>query len=377
MLVFLSHKEILLSGLIAIGGVSITSLVYIGLVKVGVVGDVLERIGISLGVMFSYIFFFQYYLLKQYKKQKQRLEQEIMLRKVSNSLFYNVLEADLTLDQVLGDNALALSRFLGTHNNSYEAIIEAIVHKLVREDFQEEYLQRFSRQNILKMFASKQTNFEYEFVERSDGVNYHWVKTYVCVYQDYHSGNVRIVSHVKNIQKEKERELAFINQAQRDSLTNLYNKMVTQDLIINTLENIKPNSKHALYLIDLDNFKNVNDSFGHAAGDIVLTQIADKLRQSFRETDIVGRIGGDEFLVMLKNIHDLDVVAKKAEQISTICREIIGKNGHRIEISLSIGICIIPLDGQSFEEIFKKADKALYKAKNRGKNSFAFYTDLN
>ena len=118
---------------------------------------------------------------------------------------------------------------------------------------------------------------------------------------------------MKNIQKEKERELAFINQAQRDSLTNLYNKMVTQDLIINTLENIKPNSKHALYLIDLDNFKNVNDSFGHAAGDIVLTQIADKLRQSFRETDIVGRIGGDEFLVMLKNIHDLDVVAKKAE----------------------------------------------------------------
>ena len=105
---FLSHKEILLSGLIAIGGVSITSLVYIGLVKVGVVGDVLERIGISLGVMFSYIFFFQYYLLKQYKKQKQRLEQEIMLRKVSNSLFYNVLEADLTLDQVLGDNALVL-----------------------------------------------------------------------------------------------------------------------------------------------------------------------------------------------------------------------------------------------------------------------------
>ena len=335
--------------------------------------DSQEKIFFIAVIGFGFLLYNYYELEKQYTQQTKRLEQEIMLRRVSNSLFYNVLEADLTADRILGENTLTLARFLGLDNNSYEAMIEAIVDKFVQDDFKETYREKFSRQNILKLFAKQQTRFEYELVERSDGVNYHWIRTYVCIYTDCHTGNIKIISHVKNIQEEKERELEFINKAQLDSLTKLYNKMVTQDLIMDTLGKTSGEEVHAVYLIDLDNFKIINDSFGHAAGDLVLTQIATKLKQSFRDTDIVGRVGGDEFLVMLKNVQDLEIIAKKAEQISSICREVISKNGKRIEISLSIGICLIPLHGKSFEEIYKKADKALYRAKSIGKNSFVFY----
>ena len=373
---FSANRTFVKAFLIASGGVSITMFLEFYLVNFSKLGNDFYKGRYVLVIAFIYILCCQYNILRKYYTQKKRLEQEIILRNVSNSLFYNVLEADLSENIILGENTLILANYLAVKSNNYDEIIQAIVQKLVREDFQEEYSQKFSRENILKQFENKQDGFEYEFVERSDGANYNWIKAYVKIYRDCHKGTVRIISFVENIQKEKERELEYINKAQRDSLTNLYNKMVTQDLVSESLEKILPNTKHAIYLIDLDNFKNVNDNFGHEAGDLVLKQIAEKLKKSFRETDIVGRVGGDEFLVMLKNINDKEIVIKKAEEISTICREVIGKNEKRIEISLSIGICIAPLDGYSFEELYRKADQALYRAKSKGKNSFAFHTNI-
>ncbi|HWR39894.1 MAG TPA: GGDEF domain-containing protein, partial [Patescibacteria group bacterium] len=215
--------------------------------------------------------------------------------------------------------------------------------------------------------------FEYEFIERSDGIHYHWVKTSVRIYRAFDTGTIRIISHVKNIQQEKEREFAILSQAQRDPLTNLYNKTVTKELIEKFLAAEDSRGMHAAYLIDIDNFKAINDKFGHAFGDILISTLADKLSQLFRTSDIVGRIGGDEFLILMKNVGDRSVVAQKAEEICANFHDWFKSMSGREEMSLSVGICIVPEDGTSFDEIYKKSDVALYVSKNRGKNTFSFY----
>ena len=273
-----------------------------------------------------------------------------------------------------GENAQKLAALLSMEgNDNYDEIICAVAAQLVKEEFRDEYKRRFSRETIINLCNDNKPGFEYEFIERSDGINYVWVKTSVRIYRAFNTGTIKIISHVKNIQQEKERELAIISKSQRDPLTNLYNKAVTKELIEEFLITEDRKGIHALYLIDIDNFKNVNDDFGHAIGDVLLSTMADKLSQFFRATDIVGRIGGDEFLIFMKDVDDKSVAAQKAAEICTGFRNWFKSTSGSVELSVSIGICILPEDGTSFDEIYKKSDVALYVSKNKGKNTFTFY----
>lgn len=332
------------------------------------------RIAVILSGVFGYVFFIQYKAFREHGRQEKMIEQERMLREISCGLFNNVLEADITENKTMGENARKLASLLGIEGNeNYDEIIDAIAAQLVREEFRDEYKKMFSRKTIINLCNDNQPGFEYEFVERSDGVNYAWVRTSVRIYRSFATGTVRIISHVKNIQKEKERELTIISKAQRDPLTNLYNKAVTKELVDEFLISEDGQGMHAFYLFDIDNFKVVNDNFGHAVGDAVISEVADKLGQFFRTSDIVGRIGGDEFLVFVKNIADRSVVSHKAEEICKSFHDLFKSNIGRVDTSLSIGICVLPEDGSSFDELYEKADVALYVSKNKGKNTFAFY----
>lgn len=332
------------------------------------------RIAVVLSGVFGYIFFIQYKAFRKHGLQEKRIKHERMLREISCGLFDNVLEADITENRIIGENARKLAALLGMEGNeNYEEIIAAIAAQLVSEDFRDKYIKLFSRESIISLCNDDKPGFEYEFIERSDGVNYAWVKVSVRIYRSFDTGTVRIVSHVKNIQQEKEKELAIISKAQRDPLTNLYNKAVMKELIDNLLISEGGKGMHAFYLIDIDNFKLINDQFGHSFGDTVISKVADKLGQFFRTSDIIGRVGGDEFLVFVKNVVDTTVVSQKAEEICKSFHDLLRNITGKDETSLSIGICVLPEDGSSFDEIFEKADAALYLSKNRGKNTFAFY----
>jgi diguanylate cyclase (GGDEF)-like protein len=161
--------------------------------------------------------------------------------------------------------------------------------------------------------------------------------------------------------------------AQRDLLTTLYNKITTENLIDSFVKNDGIAGKHALIMLDIDNFKKANDNLGHAMGDKILIELADVLKFAFRETDIVGRIGGDEFIVLMKNYKEIQKIEEKADQLLRSFERSYNSEIGPFSLTLSIGIAVYPDDGFDFKELYINADKALYKSKACGKNTYRFY----
>lgn len=129
----------------------------------------------------------------------------------------------------------------------------------------------------------------------------------------------------------------------------------------------------ALLIIDLDDFKQVNDSYGHMFGDAVLVQAAQTIKKLFRSKDIVGRIGGEEFMVLMKDITDSEIVNIRCNQLNTAFHDILCRQMTENPLSCSIGVSFAPAHGRSYFELFCCADQALYLAKDQGKDRYAFY----
>ncbi len=162
-------------------------------------------------------------------------------------------------------------------------------------------------------------------------------------------------------------------RSQRDLLTKCYNKISAQELISEKLNRSKK-YKHALFMIDIDNFKGLNDNLGHFFGDNVLFEIAEGLRSVFRDNDIIARVGGDEFLVFLENVNSQDILAEKANKILAIFDKTFPGEFRDYSISGSVGIAVFPNDGENYVTLYQNADKALYQAKFSGKNRFVIYS---
>ncbi len=163
-------------------------------------------------------------------------------------------------------------------------------------------------------------------------------------------------------------------RSKTDLLTDCLNKVSTENAVEEIIDN-DGNSQHALFIVDVDNFKAVNDNLGHHFGDRVLKEIADNLHHNFRERDIIGRIGGDEFIVFVRNLKVADTVIRKAEAVAKAFKNSYSGENADYKISGSIGIALFPKDGKSYDELYQAADKALYQSKRRGKDCYTFYSD--
>lgn len=161
-------------------------------------------------------------------------------------------------------------------------------------------------------------------------------------------------------------------QEQLDSLTKLYNKEYSRYLIEEYLENEGAHSNHALMIVDIDNFDTINEHLGYMFGDTVLINIADSLRKIFRHTDIAGRIGGDAFLIFLKDVSDVELLKAKAKEIYSVFMNTYTGENKEYKLSCSIGISMYSADGHKFEDLFEHADTALRKAKEK-KEQIIFY----
>lgn len=201
----------------------------------------------------------------------------------------------------------------------------------------------------------------------------HWCRLRLTVQFDEHEVPISIIGILVDIDEEKRRSQYLLHKAQQDALTGIYNKMTVQSLIKDYLLEMNTHEMCALMIIDIDNFKEINDFQGHLFGDAILSDIARRMKNVFPYTDIIGRIGGDEFAIFFKNIHDLDDVKKKAQAMIHETYLLEESHKHQLHISCSIGISIAPRDGMEFTELFQKADRALYQAKNEGKKQFVIY----
>ena len=188
----------------------------------------------------------------------------------------------------------------------------------------------------------------------------------------------RIVGRLTNIHENKLKELELEIKAQKDTLTELYNKGASELLIKQALHNAKEQNSgklNAMFVLDLDNFKSVNDNLGHAYGDLVLHEAAKVMRDMFKGRDIVGRVGGDEFVIFMYDIEDIRNADIMARKLCHSIRKVYPCEGKEIVVTASIGIAICDKPNLTYEELFERADKAMYVSKNSGKNNCTVYSD--
>lgn len=202
--------------------------------------------------------------------------------------------------------------------------------------------------------------------------NYEWVSFLLTKESNISDdNNIYVLCLVQNIQERKDNEDKLKLEAEKDPLTQLYNKMTTKSLIEECLEK-NPTSQHALLILDIDNFKTINDTRGHTVGDQIIVAFANELSRNFRESDILGRAGGDEFVVLLKNVQSVAMICDKLQRLSSSFKKYGIDNGFPGRLSTSIGVALFNKDGKTYEELFKKADAALYEAKRNGKDQYKF-----
>jgi diguanylate cyclase (GGDEF)-like protein/PAS domain S-box-containing protein len=174
--------------------------------------------------------------------------------------------------------------------------------------------------------------------------------------------------------KQAEERVQFL--AYYDALTGLPNRTLFRDRLANTLAGARRQKyKVALLFLDLDRFKDINDSLGHSVGDLLLQEVAERLRKWRREQDTVARIGGDEFLIMLTHVKSISDAAVAAERLMDAMTAEFVVQGRSLSIGCSIGISIFPEHGTEADDLIKNADAAMYCAKGSGRNNFRFYTD--
>jgi diguanylate cyclase (GGDEF)-like protein/PAS domain S-box-containing protein len=212
---------------------------------------------------------------------------------------------------------------------------------------------------------------------RKDGTTYCEETTITPVTPDVHSpGNRYFISIKQDITDRKLAEDRVQYLAFYDDLTGLPNRTLLLDRSAKAIaEARRQNDKVALLFLDLDKFKDINDSRGHSVGDRVLQEVAERLEKYGREQDTAARLGGDEFLIMLTHVKDVSDAAVAAERlIDAITAEFVIQ-GQALDVSCSIGISIFPEHGADCETLIKNADAAMYSAKADGRNNFRFFTD--
>lgn len=187
---------------------------------------------------------------------------------------------------------------------------------------------------------------------------------------------VSIVGSVRDVTKDTVKEKNLESQARRDALTGLYNYFYGKKLISEYLEHKNPYDSCGLMVIDVDYFKDVNDTYGHLFGDEVLEALARLFTEVFDPKDIIMRSGGDEFVVLLKNIDDKSLLRKSMQLVKAVRRKQFSES--EFSLTCSAGVCFLPenVSGYTYDQLFKNADWALYKAKEKGKNRYAFCDNL-
>ncbi len=185
----------------------------------------------------------------------------------------------------------------------------------------------------------------------------------------------RITAIIYNIDDLKSDALTQKKKAEYDSLTKLLNKNSGKYVISDYLKERRNDELAGMIILDLDNFKVVNDSLGHLYGDAVLTQIGATLKTLFRPQDAICRIGGDEFLILMKNVPSQELVSERCQFMIDTFSESLKKLMPKLPVSVSAGVAIAPYHGTQYSELFKRADSALYISKRNGKNQFHLYNE--
>jgi diguanylate cyclase (GGDEF)-like protein/PAS domain S-box-containing protein len=262
----------------------------------------------------------------------------------------------------------AMARMLG-----YDSPGELVAN--ITDISRQVYVDPKRREELKQLLREQGTvkNFEYA-VYRKDGTKLWFSENMRAISEDgvevaYEGTNEDITD--RKVAEEQVQYLAYY-----DALTGLPNRTLLQDRLTKALADARRQKyKSALLFLDLDRFKDINDSLGHSVGDLFLQEVADRLKRFAREQDTVSRLGGEEFLIMLTHVNDISDAAVAAERLMDAMTTGFVVQGHSLNVSCSIGISIFPEHGADCETLIKNADAAMYGAKASGRNNFRFFAE--
>ena len=235
-------------------------------------------------------------------------------------------------------------------------------------------------QDLFRTFTDKERMYQaYQNGKVMESMDYQrmykgapsWMRMLMHYTRSEENGEVYAYIFVTDIDAQKKQELQLARMAETDAMTGLYNRCTAKKKIEDYMKEY-PDEESAVIMFDMDNFKTANDVFGHAYGDSMIRKNAEKLNSYFRENDIVCRMGGDEFLVLCRNIRE-EAVNEKLRQILSDMEVTYHTGKKAIKFSISAGYAMIPRQGNTFDELYRKADTALFTAKMNGKSTFAQY----
>lgn len=307
-----------------------------------------------------------YDISENYEKELM-LKREKKMRSFFMSDVIGVYEINVTLDRVLGQTEEA-------HNSNvtYTKILKEFAGKCVAEEFREEICEKCSVDSLRIRFLSGENNFiqEYKYL-RDDGTNF-WVACETHLERDAQSGNLIAFVTVRDIDSKKRKELYLEERAVVDPLTKVYNRSAGRQYIMKALSEMRPGETSVFMLLDLDHFKQLNDTLGHMCGDEALKDVAEILKSHFRRYDIVCRLGGDEFVVFIQRI-PVEVLDRVITSLLKKMELVYEREGVKVAITISAGAALVPEHGSTFEELYEKADRALYQVKNTTRNAYKIY----
>lgn len=294
----------------------------------------------------------------------------------TEKMYESIYEIDVTHNRAASEATESYFESLGVPKKMpFDKVLQAIAVQQVKKEYREGYINTFTPENVLKTYEEGKKSLHYDFMITSqEEAGYCWMRITARIFYWEEDRSVRMLVYRQNIDSEKRQELLMAEKMQRDSLSGLYNKAATQELARELLT-AQPEKTYVFFILDIDNFKSVNDTCGHAFGDEVITDFSCKIRSQFEKTDIVGRIGGDEFAVFVA-APTKEWVETKAQALSGILQYEFSRGERRCRISASIGAAVSPEAGTNFETLYQNADCALYQTKEKGKNGYTIYRGI-
>lgn len=313
--------------------------------------------------------------LKCYQQERQLAEQNEILIQVNQQLESSISLLQATLEAT-ADGILVLDnhgnvinfnqKFIdiwelpSTVESDREQVLALVLEKLAKfcaTDFKEIYTQ-FAQNN-------------YDCLELKNG------KILECYFQaqQLQEQTIGQVWSFRDVTEHKKAQAMIQHQAFHDSLTNLPNRTLFDRELTRALERARDNHKMlAVMFLDLDRFKTINDTLGHAVGDLLLKSVVERLKHCVREQDLISRWGGDEFTLLLPEINCREDATAIANRILEVLKPSFDLEGHYLHVTSSIGIAVFPDDGKDVDTLLKNADSALYRVKEQGRNNYQHYT---
>lgn len=306
--------------------------------------------------------------ISEKKEQEEQLKEKQRIQDALNADAFMAWKTDLKKGMVVEENGVKLKKPV-----TYRQYLKENIFSQMKENGRKNVIGQLSERNLLNEYHQGKESFNIQFKMLQQGKEI-WVSCMIYLMRDDLEHHVQALIFINDIDEKKKKELELQERAEKDGLTGLYNAETVKIKVDTFLESLWPmEGKHIFALMDLDNFKEINDTFGHQCGDRVLKDVADTLRKKIRRDDIIGRLGGDEFVFMLLNVQEFSSVENIFKELGEELNKTYQKDGKAVTISASFGIAIAPEQGSIFQELYRKSDQVLYEVKRTRKNGYRLY----